>query len=218
MKRLFCIFTTCLLIVSCSSEEKESVYNADLELNAPILMNKKVISQEITLEEISSYYGDEQKAIFRALTPENRKRLWKEKFDKLLILTTDTNEKALLNRIYDEVKQMDFNESLENDDEEILLLKSLVAEGVSMFGWDDVYVDITFSSFEFYQAGKRNYNIYFLTAYNDDASGGGGTVDCTCRWSAGCLGMDCVDGKFDCKETDFGCGLIWFQGCTGLCW
>lgn len=87
MKKLFCVFITCLLIVSCNSEEQGTVYSTESDLNELELMNKRVISQDITLEEISSYYGDEQKEIFRALTPENRKRLWEEKFDQLLILT-----------------------------------------------------------------------------------------------------------------------------------
>lgn len=60
MKKLLCIFTTCLLIISCGSEEQEATHNAS-ELNESVLDNKKVVTQEITLEEISSYYGDEQK-------------------------------------------------------------------------------------------------------------------------------------------------------------
>lgn len=212
MKKLFYLLTMCLLIVSCNSEEQESVLNADSELNVPVLINKRIISQEISLEEISSYYGDEQKEIFRHLTPENRKRLWCEKFDKLLILTTNTEEKALLNRIYDEVKKIDFSENFEDDDEEIVLLNSLAAEGVSMFDWDEVYIDITFSSFEFYQAGKRDYNIYEMIAIDSGTEGGSsGNKDCTCRWDH--WFTDCKKGG--CIETIDGCGWLWRQPCTG---
>lgn len=212
MKKLFCVFITCLLIVSCNSEEQGTVYSTESDLNELELMNKRVISQDITLEEISSYYGDEQKEIFRALTPENRKRLWEEKFDQLLILTNNTEERLLLDRIYDEVKKIDFSISLEDNSEEVSLLNSLIDEGISRFEWDEVYMDITFSSFEFYQVGKRDYRIYELAQHDGDTGGGSiGDNYCTCRWSH--PAKSCIDGG--CTETEWGCGWFLLQSCTG---
>jgi len=126
--------------VSCNSEEQGTVYSTESDLNELELMNKRVISQDITLEEISSYYGDEQKEIFRALAPENRKRLWEEKFDQLLVLTNNVEEQLLLDEIYDEVKKIDFSTSLEDNSEEVMVLNGLIDEGITRFEWDDIYI------------------------------------------------------------------------------
>lgn len=196
-------------MVSCSSDEKK-VTNSQLELQNS---NKKVVSQDITLEEISSYLGDVQKEIYRALSPENKKRLWLEKFEILLNITSDSNEYLLMKRIYDEIHKIDFEEAL-MEDEEDATLNGMIEEGILNFGWDDTFVDITFSSFEFYEVDKVDYNAYkhTLTQHIDDGGGSGGSSldDCTCKNNS--LLATCKKG---CKETIDGCGLLWRKPCIG---
>lgn len=109
---------------------------------------------------------------------------------------------------------MDFSKSLEDEDEEILALNNLVAEGISMFQWNDVYIDITFSSFEFYEEGKEDYKAYThrpILQLEEEGEGMTAPNYCTCRWHS--LIKDCKKGG--CIETDWGCGWLLLQPCTG---
>lgn len=135
-----------------------------------------------------------------------------------MILTNDAEEKELLNRIYDEVKEIDFSENLDVYSRE--RLNDLLAEGIAEFEWSDVYVNITFSSFEFYQGDSASYNVLTMAPIDEgDAGGGSSKKSCHCTWGWGCIprSFDCREGSLICKKTEYGCGWFLLDPCTGRC-
>ena len=94
MKRLVFILSLFILILTgCSKDE---CYSCDPEVDAWVKENYIEI-QKYTREKIASYPLKQERAILRALTPETRKKIWREKVDYIKTLKWSKEEIYYIN-------------------------------------------------------------------------------------------------------------------------
>lgn len=81
MKKFFFISIVALFVSSCEMEQIS--YSCDPEVDA-IVKSGAIEVSSINLSELLEYDGELQKAIYRSMKPEKKKKLWIDKFDKLI--------------------------------------------------------------------------------------------------------------------------------------
>ena len=224
MKKVVILLSVFLFVLnSCSNEIDNNVYSDDLSVDTWVKANRKMFN-DVDLKGIASYYGEEQRAIFRLIEPEVKKALWIEKFN---ILRTKFvgDEKQVFVDFYDFVKKLDFSKNFSQSD--LNYINGVVKNGQEKFNWSDEFVGITFCSFEFVKADS-NYNIFKFASRSNgigedmetlpELSLGGGKPICNCKWGGmfACGSMDCknVECKDDGKK---GCGFLLLETCTAKC-
>lgn len=199
-----------VLFSACKNDDNKN-YSEDPVINSWVKENKSKF-KGISLDEIASYKGEEQRAIFRSLTPENQKQLWLEKSNKLLVMYPE--QKEIFQDFDKFLKQKDFKTGLENN--EIVFLFQLIEKGKKDYNWDEEFIGITFCTFEFVNDTHEQNIFKFL----DDSFHQGGTRKpiCNCKWGGmfacgafECRGIECRD---DGKK---GCGFLLLEHCTAVC-
>ena len=200
------IFFLFVVLLSCSNDDK-NVYSDDSKVNNWVLENRREFS-DITLEEIASYQGEEQRAIFRLIDSENRKGIWLSKAN--ILIKKYPNQSIIFNEFLDFVEEYDFESNLSTD--QVRFFDEIIEKGRNDYNWDDEFIGITFCSFEYYSA-DHNYNIFsrtLLTNADDEPT-------CNCKWGGmfACGSMDCNSGCED--DGKKGCGFLFMQTCTGVC-
>lgn len=204
--KTFLNFFLILTLVSCSNEDKK-IYSDDAKINNWVKENRSNFS-DIKLEEISNYKGEEQRAIFRLIDSNNRKQIWIEKAEKLLLLYP--NQSTIFDKLKNFIQDCNFESNL--SDEQVTFLNQLIDEGRSNYNWDDEFIGITLCSFEFYNS-SHNYNIFARNVLTNEAD----QPTCNCKWGGmfACGAMECKKGCED--DGDKGCGFLFMQTCTGVC-
>lgn len=202
------------IFLSCSSND-EKVYSKDPQINQ-WAKTRVDDFQDLSYESFIQIDGEKQRAAFRALSPENKLRLWNNKADILLKNSKNQIEKEL----FSEFKSFFINFNFEKrfTEDELNFLNSLVSKGKEKLKWDEAYVVLTFGTLDIYKKDKYDYPIFSeINFARDKAQIADDQPTCNCKW-----GWCGVSSGFECKagcENDggSGCGFLFFQECTGSC-
>lgn len=191
---------------SCTNDDK-TIYSDDSKVNSWVKENRNKFS-DISLDEISSYKGEEQRAIFRLIDSENRKEIWLEKVNKLVNLYPE--QSSIFKELLGFVKNYNFVDNLNED--EVVFFNTIIEKGRTKYNWNDEFIGITLCSFEFYNS-SHDYNIFARTVFTHE----GDEPTCNCKWGGmfACGSMDCESGCED--DGKKGCGFLFMQTCTGVC-
>lgn len=145
-----------------------------------------------------------QFAVFRSLTPQNKKRIYNEKIDLLLAtLTLNDNERTHL------IALKNFNDlsMYESDDEETPFLTQWELTAKNTLGWTDNMIQGMVGTWATPQELIAMAGQYDKKEKDED---------CTCNYDISCAAIgDCKGGT--CDKTQGGCGLVGKMPCTGNC-
>lgn len=210
MKKIVLILLSIITIVSCTQEDT-NIYSKDENINTWVKKNRELF-KDITLSEISSYYGEQQRAIYRIISSENRKKLWTDKLNNLIDFYP--NQREIFSNILIYIEKVNFDKGLNKKDE--LFFNEVIENGRKKYNWSDEFIGITFCSFEYYKPGKPY--MIFSRYYLAPPPTLGDEKICNCKWGGmfACGSLECKDGgcKDDGKK---GCGFLLMEDCTGIC-
>ena len=204
------LFAFAVNIISCK-KKSEDIYSCNSVINEKV-KKSRTENQNITRAELASKGLDEQFAIFRSLTSENKLRIYKEKIDLLLSTNNYSSiELQYLNSVRNSTSSSVYD--LDVDAREELNTYHYNYQKNTL-GWSEL--DIV-SSLETWLTENE-----LIILQKQLPNGGGGTPptpDCHCRkdiWCdfSGTTGYDCDWGG--CKVTS-GCGWLSGSDCKGRC-
>jgi len=143
-----------------------------------------------------------QFAVFRSLSPQNKKRIYNEKIDLLLrTLSLSEDEQAHLKVLRDY-----FEEDMYEYGTEPPFLVAWMAKARNTLHWTDNMIQGMAGTWATPEELVATAGISVLSKKGDD---------CTCKYDIGCAAFgDCRGG---CKETQGGCGIASTANCTGNC-
>ncbi len=212
--------TTCCILSSC--EKNDVIYSCNPKLNKLVSKNTDVI-KEMSSNEVLSYRHDVslQKAIYNALTSDQKLKLWKKKLDDILLLEWTEKEinhiELMLDILESHTYLFEFNYHPEFEDEIDLISYKWVNYAKEELRWDNntIYaVSMTINP-----VTKINGELIVDERWSEDSS----TIKtkneiilaCKCSNSGSCPGgFTCMTGS--CERAS-GCGFGGFSKCVGLC-
>lgn len=198
------LLTIFVSLASCNKGEALK-YSCDERAHEYAVMNLEA-NQEITRDDLVKLERSFQFAVFRSLTPANKKRIFNEKIDLLLTtvnLTTAEKEHLELLKNYNDLSMY------ESDGAEIPFLVQWEATARTVLGWSDNVIQGMVGTW----ATPQELITMAGQAINLQVAGKG---DCTCLYDMGCAGFgDCKSGS--CKTSSGGCGIIGTANCKGNC-
>ncbi len=196
---IYCALLLPLLMTSCKKQPKYSC-DQGLETYAEKMMES---NQEITRVELVKHSLDTQMAIFRSLSPLNKKRIYNEKIEVVLNTDTTLTQADILHL-----------QKLKNYSSASLYLNKNSTDESFLNNWEHYALDTL-------KWSQKQLEIYAYTWMTMDElnsiSKNSGTKDCTCRSTYfGCgIGQVC-DTDVDCNVKK-GCGFLGDSNCAGLC-
>ena len=211
MKLFFIISIVALLMSSCEMEQ--ITYSCDPDVDA-IVKSGAIEVSSINLAELLEYDSELQKAIYRSMKPEMKKKLWIEKFDKL-IQNYSFSKKELEHII--KLKSYVIKDSFESSmvESEIYGLRTTFENewknyAIEELNWDRSMVGFVVSSLDVDEqtykesvGEQKELTIQMLNA------------SCSCSSeSSYCGAGSCHIGG--CSQTS-GCGWFWHYRCNGYC-
>ena len=219
MKRikLFALCTV-LIFVACE-QESESVYSCNKNVNEWAKLNITEI-QQMSRQNWIELHDTLKLAAYRAFTPEQKHQFWKEKFQEVKSLDWSQEEIAHISKAENYLDEHSDFFSHELTDDEIDNLETFFyswqKEGIEKFGWtNQTAISIAGTGLPISEEEKNN-NI------PPSKSNSNKSEDCHCNIkilsdfcnTAGFLG-ECI--SYNCEESTWGCGWIWFEDCNGIC-
>jgi hypothetical protein len=217
----FLILVFFLFFLSCEKDEQPR-YSCDDDINEMVRSQYEEL-QNITYDEIIQYEVEEQKAIFRAQTPENKYALWVERFGRVLQLTWTQEEEDLIQLLSDSLKVSWYYDNL--------LPNQISERNDFLLSWFQSGINNVGLSFEMLHAiaaridinvQSNNQNLMapsdFSTYNGGSFRGSGSKKDCKCsQESDWCLSsaLECL--SYDCSTANHGCGTVWVYNCDGYC-
>ncbi|WP_430410099.1 bacteriocin fulvocin C-related protein [Kordia sp.] len=207
-KSILYVFVLQFLLLGCNQEEV--CYSCDESVDAFVKENLKAI-QQMDRAEIITYSNEQQRAMYRSLTSDRKKEIWKDKFAQINSLDLNEGERALLKKFEDFVNKSDFSVSITQKEKKYL--NGLRDEGIQEFNWSQRFV---VSAFGYLEDIDKNGISTQNTNMAEDAFDPG-KQDCDCDWGFGCLDGPCDKRKDACDVTKDNCGWFFKEPCIGLC-
>lgn len=185
-------FTSCKKDPKYSCDEKAHKYAA-MHLDA---------SQSIKRDSLVKLERGLQFAVFRSLSPENKKRIFNEKID-ILLSTLDLKESERTHLL---ALKNYFEPNIYGNNEETPFLQQWELKAKNTLGWTDNMIQGMVGTWATPQ------ELVTMAGFHNMESAVGA---CTCSYNAGCAWFgDCKGG---CIETWDGCGITGWSKCTGDC-
>lgn len=172
-----------------------------------------------------------QKAAFRAFSPEQRKAIWMEKLDEVMLLDWNDKEKQhieLLRSFLDKYESMFSEGFTEQQQNELLIETYRWAEyAKNALGWNDKIINA--------MAGNPNRMLTKTGVVEEKIAnnkiiktrGEANFGDCECnrdfKEDDSMIVYDCERkngcfGTKHCDQSSLGCGLFWGNPCNGSCY
>lgn len=205
------IVAICVLIFLCvGCNQDESCYSCDESIDAFVKENLKEI-QQMDRATIITYSNEQQRAMYRSLSSDRKKEIWKDKFVQINSLDLSEGERKLMKKFENFVNQYDFSRLITSQEKDYL--NSLREEGMQKFNWSQRFVVSAFGYLE--NIDKSG----ILTQTKDTAEDAiePDKPKCDCDWGFGCLDGPCDKRKDKCEITQTDCGWLWSDKCIGLC-
>jgi len=206
-----CIMLSCM---ACSKLE----YSCSPTTNEWVLQNKEQYAN-VPRAQLATFDPDKQLGLFRSFVPEQKVRIYQEKYNYLMGLDSlSIPEKAHLTKLYrivspdiyasDAAKQK-FNEFAD----------AWAEEAKQLLGWTEKEIFLyTHTWLTLEEVNDRIGQRVARYEYNDNTGDETDIKDCTCHYSISCIfsisGLTCKTGG--CYKVD-GCGISGTSNCTGLC-
>jgi hypothetical protein len=215
MKNLKLIVLSAIVFVAIASmvfvgcQKQQETFSCNTKINDKVIKNREA-NQNISRYQIATYDMDEQVAIFRSLTNENKLRIFNEKIK----YTVDNYNLSIEDKAHLQFLMNNFVPEFYSDNN--VQGQNFVDEWESkarnQLNWDD----LKFVRF----VGTLATDIE-IAAKPNIGGGSGSDPDCNCNKDMYCDYMtsgqqDCDKGKV-CK-TKGGCGVLWSKECKGRCW
>lgn len=160
-------------------------------------------NQFITRDSLVKLERGLQFAVFRSLTPENKKRIYNEKIDLLLkTLSLSESEKRHLQSLKDY-----FETDMYDYGTEPPFLVTWKAKANNTLGWTDNMIQGMVGTWATPEELITMAGIGVLTKKGND---------CTCNYDISCAGLGDCRGP-DCSKTQGGCGITGTANCEGNC-
>jgi hypothetical protein len=209
-KIVFIIITlaTCYFLEGCQKDDL--LYSCDPETNDWVIENKTVYAN-ISRAEIATFSFDKQLGLFRSFAPEQRVRLYQEKYEYLMKLEYLSNpEKEQLSKLYALISP-DIYTSKENSQKFNEFADKWVEESIMLFGWTskDIFL-YTHTWLTIEETEVMMNSLPRLKSTEVEPT-------CNCHYTIACsFGLwSCVTGR--CKIKDGGCGIFGSIDCDGIC-
>lgn len=189
--------------------------------NSEWLKKNQVKLQKMTREEIAQLNGSLQREIFRALSPEKRKELWRDKMAHLKTIVNKPMELEFISQMETIIKNKSFDKSLNK--EEFEYYENMLSDAMVKFDWDKTFIIYAFGTLHDMNKKITPENDFFGTFETPNggviegifAPPGFGTIpDCNCNWGW-CPGGSCDSSN--CDETIVGCSFLLLGPCDEKC-
>lgn len=197
-------------LVSCKKEAGLK-YSCDENIHQFVSLHLEAW-EGITLEGINAYGIDTQRAIFNAISDENKAELWREKI--AYIRATETLSPDLEGHL-DILKDM-----ITPD----MYADSMLANAVISYVTDDInplIVNDTLVTYYLYTLFTYEPFGEFMNNFFERLAGGVAATKCECASGGGIIFGDCIGStkcsKGGCEEVRGFCGAAWLGKCDGLC-
>ena len=229
-KHLFFIMYAMFLFALTSCQR--DVFSCDPDLDKEIRTNLKFIRQMTRTDMVKMDDIHLQKAAFRAFSPEQRKAIWMEKLDEVMLLNWNDEEKQhieLLQSFLDKYEGMFSKGFTEQQQNNLLIEIYRWAEyAKNTLGWNDKIINAMAGNPNRMLTktgileGKIAKNTKLIKTRSEADFG-----DCECNSDHSedesmviydCGSKDACFGTSHCKRTSFGCGLFWGSPCNGSCY
>ena len=225
---LIAFVTICFATLSC---QKDSIYSCDPEI---VKWTKEHLNEisSMTRSDLIEYDDQTMKAIFGAMSPEQKYNVWMIKFSHLLQFHWNQEEKnhLLTMRSFITKNKNIFTNSKQDEDDHFLLFVYKWSEyAKDILGWDDQIISSLFNTPRDIIKTEKD-GVMRISVLNSDKglhwqtkvktrSETGTDCDTNCNdtmnWCANRdTAMDCTSGG--CTETPY-CGWFWTQPCNGIC-
>jgi hypothetical protein len=194
--------------MSCEKEEG-FCYSCNQNIDNWARENVDLIS-DMSREDIVELSGEKQRAAFRVMSPDKRKKIWLEKLSGLLDQDQSYEEFKLLNYVIDIAKGLSFSREL--TDNEYYAIEHELLNLVEEAGWTRSQMVYTFGTLQL--KPSTGANDFFSNGIEANESLQQ-KLDCNCSW--GWCGSTDECEEDDCEETDFGCGFLLLGSCDKIC-
>lgn len=217
-KSVFWVLISSMLIIPMSCSFGESMYSCDPEVEAWTKANAESYASA-SREEIASLSLDRQRAIFRALSGEQKVQLWHGKLQSIMLdIALTDSEKQELSTLFNflEPRHYDTKKGLKEIQDYATAWETKMR---TEYNWTDeklyFYTHTWLTKTELDAAILQEGLVSLRkAARNEDAE------DCNCRYDSDCRyesgGSDCDSDK-NCKLVRPGCGALNAFSCDGLC-
>lgn len=210
------LYLLCIIFigVSCSKDAEKEVLSCDPNVDAWAQSKFKSL-QDISYQSIIVLPDEQQRAAFRAATPEARLRLWQEKLEHVLAMKWTIDERHHLELLHTFITKEHFSEPTTLELIEIHktrndFLKTWLYYSKANLEWSAGTIKAIVTRID--MKG-------FTGQLTDDIGGGSGT--CTCSTSDDYCGPAplgyCKQFKNNCKIRSWGCGTMFLWTCDGQC-
>lgn len=214
-----------------SSCQNGDVYSCNPNLDKEIRTNLEIIRQMTRADLVKMDDIHYQKAAFRAFSPEQRKTIWMEKIDEVMLLDWNDIEKRHIELLYSFLDKYEkiFSEGFaERQQNELLIETYRWAEyAKDSLGWNDKIINAMVGNPN--KMLTKTGNIEEKTVNNKimKTRSEGEFGDCECnsdyKEDDSMIIYDCdrKDGCFgfsDCHQSSYGCGMFWGNPCNGICY
>ena len=166
------------------------------------------------------YTALQKKAIYRAFTAQQRIDFWKAKLEETEKLNWNEKELKHIQKIAEfiDLHSEYFEGGLSIDEEDVLdeFFYKWQAYAIDSLGWSKKLIYAIAATGERLQDKSGN-----IVQLGEKATIGVDRVvecDCSVKYDfCGVTGTSTCKESGSCTESDYGCGWIWLNDCTGLC-
>lgn len=231
--KLKLLFIGAILCLSLSSCQNEQIYSCDPVIDRMVKENLAEIKL-MTRTDFLKFSLNEERAIFKAMSPEQRYGIWEGKLKELLSDTWKPKERKHLETLlfYLQQNKTLFNgeQKLDNDDF-ILFMYKWAEYAQDTLSWDkETLYSIAANPKTAIKTTVKG-EVSRLSIFNEisitnkliKTRGESSDPSCDCRaddymnWCSNRqIGLDCTGSCIE-DDSNLGCGWIFLQKCTGIC-
>ncbi|MFU8843301.1 MAG: bacteriocin fulvocin C-related protein [Bacteroidales bacterium] len=226
---IYPIFVISISIISLScNKSNEEQYSCDPQVNEWTVKYKSSFL-DMTREQLALVPIKYQGAIYETFSPEKKADFWKEKINIVLSYDCEPLLKEKIMELYSSIdvedydreateppsgSTLDFVENWEN-----YILENQLVDSVTFVV--NFCTLLTFDEIDYLINHSDKIDLSWLNGNEeliiDGPGGGGGGIDCRCRYDIYCsifLNVECVNGG--CNKV-YRCGVAGNSACNGLC-
>ncbi|MCB2207299.1 MAG: bacteriocin fulvocin C-related protein [Bacteroidetes bacterium] len=223
MKKYLSILSILLFILSSCQKSESHRYSCDEEINCFVVENLDKIS-DMNRKDLITYNIEYQRAMFRAMSPENRYSCWNDKLFETLKLEWSQDEFDHIIKLRNEMSVGWFNEEkLSNPNYKNIIdayLRNWIETGINEIGFSEGIVYSIVVTLDLYS--EDNKLVDYMKAVEEADRDIFGTCTCSttsdwCDISGYGTSQKCKLHHDNCTYSSLGCGTLWTSPCDGKC-
>jgi hypothetical protein len=222
MKKLIVLISATIFLTAACNKNEPHLYSCDDDVNSYVVDNLDNVNN-LKRKDLLRHDLETQRALFRAMSPQNRYICWKEKIEKTLSLEWTDNELNHINLLNDAMNVEWFRDkNLNNPDFKYNLndfLLDWIVTGINDYRWSKGLVFSIVATLDIKSDANKliGYELIENSMNRSDGSCNCSASSDWCDISGQGTHQYCKRGHDGCIPRSAGCGTLWTSSCDGKC-